>query len=208
MEAWWNALGTPLQIYYGIAIVTTFLLFLQLVLSLIGLDHDVDGFDGGGFDGGGLDGGALDGHDSGVSVLSVRSVIAFFTGFGWGGVVSLRQGLSVFAATVVATVAGVALTGMIVGLMRILYGMRYSGTLDYKNAIGVVGNVYLPIPGDMEGPGQVEVLVQGRLAVVQAFTRSAQKIPNRTRVRVVDTLDQQTLLVEPLQPVATARKES
>lgn len=204
MEAWWNALGTPLQIYYGIAIVTTFLLFLQLVLSLIGLDHDVDGFDGGGFDGAD----ALDGHDSGVSVLSVRSVIAFFTGFGWGGVVSLRQGLSVFAATVVATVAGVALTAMILGLMRILYGMRYSGTLDYNNAIGVVGNVYLPIPGDMAGPGQVEVLVQGRLAVVQAFTRSAQKIPNRTRVRVVDTLDQQTLLVEPLQQAAASSKES
>jgi len=205
MEAWWNTLGTPLQIYYGIAIVTTFLLFLQLVLSLIGLDHDVDGFDGGGFDG---DGAVLDGHDSGVSVLSVRSVIAFFTGFGWGGVVSLRQGLTVFAATVVATVAGGALTAMILGLMRILYGMRYSGTLDYKNAIGVVGNVYLPIPGDMGGPGQVEVLVQGRLAVVQAFTRSAAKIPNRTRVRVVDTLDQQTLLVEPLQPAAAASKES
>jgi hypothetical protein len=199
MEAWWNTLGTPLQVYYGIAIVTTFLLFLQLLLSLIGLDHDVDGFDLGD---------VADAHDSGVSVVSIRSVLAFFTGFGWGGVVSLRQGLTVFAATVVATVAGVALTAMVVGLMRALYGMRYSGTLDYTNAIGVVGNVYLPIPGAMQGPGQVEVLVQGRLAVVQAFTRSPERIPNRTRVKVVDTLDQQTLLVEPLQPVAPSGKES
>jgi hypothetical protein len=198
MEAWWNSLGAALQVYYGIAIVTTFLLFLQLLLSVFGFDSDTD-FDAGD---------ALDVHDSGVSVFSVRSVTAFLTGFGWGGVVSLRQGLSVLAATVVASLAGATLTAMVVGLMRLLYGMRYSGTLDYHNAIGVVGNVYLPVPGAMAGPGQVEVLVQGRLAVVQAFTRWPEKLPNRTRVRVVDTLDQQTLLVEPLQAESPSAKES
>jgi hypothetical protein len=140
----------------------------------------------------------MDVHDSGLGILSVRSVTAFFAGFGWGGVVAIREGASVPMATTVAVLSGGVLMAMVVGLMRGLYAMRASGNIDYKNAIGAVGNVYLPIPAAMEGPGQVEVLVQGRLAVVQAFTRAERRLPNRERVRVVDTLDSQTLLVEPL----------
>lgn len=192
LDSWWNSLSTALQVYYGIAIVTTFLLLLQLLMALIGFDHDAD------LDAGGLDGGGLDIHDSGVSILSVRSITAFFAGFGWGGVVAIRHGLSVGAATLAALATGGALMAAVVGLMRGLYAMRSSGNLDYRNAVGVVGNVYLPIPPAMEGPGQVEVLVQGRLAVVQAFTRAPRRLPNRERVRVVDTLDAQTLVVEPL----------
>ena len=192
LDAWWNSLGTALQIFYGIALVTSFLLLIQLLLSLIGFDHDADF--GGDFDAGGIG----DVHDSGLSVLSLRSVTAFFAGFGWGGVVAMRQGASVPLATAAALATGGLLMAAVVGLMRALYGMRASGNLDYKNAIGAVGNVYLPIPPAMEGPGQVEVLVQGRLAVVQAFTRATRRLPNRERVRVVDTLDAQTLVVEPL----------
>lgn len=188
LDAWWNSLETALQVYYGIAIVTTFLLLLQLALAMFGVDHDAD------FD---ADVG-MDVHDSGLGILSVRSVTAFFAGFGWGGVVAIREGASVPLATTVAVLSGGLLMAMVVALMRGLYAMRASGNLDYKNAIGAVGNVYLPIPAAMEGPGQVEVLVQGRLAVVQAFTRAERRLPNRERVRVVDTLDSQTLLVEPL----------
>lgn len=199
-EAWWNSLGTALQVYYGIAIVTSFLLLLQLLLTLFGLDADADAdFD---------IADAADAHDSGISVFSVRSVTAFFTGFGWGGVVALREGLGVISATAVAVVAGGVLMTAVVALMRFLYGMRYSGTLNYRNAVGAVGNVYLPIPPAMDGPGQVEVMVQGRLMVVQAFTRAGERIPNHARVRVVDTLDQQTLLVEPLAAPATRGEES
>lgn len=190
IEAWWDSLTLALQVYYGIAIVATFVLFLQLLLAVFGFDLDADvdvDFDAG-----------VEGHDGGTGILSVRSVTAFMVGFGWGGVIAIRQGLSVLSATAVALAAGGALMAAVVVLMRAVYGLRYSGSVDYKNAIGVVGNVYVPIPGAMAGPGQVEVLVQGRLAVVQAFTRAPEKLPNHTRVRVVDTLDQQTLIVEPV----------
>lgn len=190
MELWWNSLGAALQLYYAVAFAASLLLILQLLFAMLGFDgdHDME-----------MD---ADGHDFG-GVLSLRSVTAFFAGFGWGGVVAIRGGLSIFGATLVALATGGVLMAAVVALMRGLYSLRASGTLDYRNAVGVVGNVYLPIPPNMEGPGQVEVLVQGRLAVVQAFTRADQRIPNRARVRVVDTLDQQTLVVEPLASSAT-----
>jgi hypothetical protein len=177
-------------VYYGVAIVTTFLLLLQLVMAMLGFDGDADVDTDMG----------VEVHDAGLSILSVRSITAFFAGFGWGGVVAIRQGASVPMATFVAVAGGGLLMAAVVALMRGLYAMRASGNVDYKNAIGAVGNVYLPIPPAMEGPGQVEVLVQGRLAVVQAFTRADRRLPNRERVRVVDTLDPTTLIVEPLTP--------
>jgi len=184
METWWSSLGTALQVYYGIALASSLLLGLQVVLTLIGLDGDAD-----------ID---ADVHDTGLSILSIRTVTAFFTGFGWGGVIAVEKGFSLWASIAVALVTGGVLMAGVVALMRAVYSLRYSGTLDYRNAVGVVGNVYLPIPGAMAGPGQVEVLVQGRLCVVQAFTRSPERIPNRVRVRVVDVVDAQTLLVEPV----------
>jgi hypothetical protein len=189
MELWWSSLTTALQVFYGIAIATSVLLGLQLLLLLFGFDgdHDIGDHDLGDA-----------AHEAGVGVLSMRTVTAFFTGFGWGGVGALQNGFTLFVAVVIAVGAGAVLMMAVFFLMRALYSMRYSGTLDYRNAVGQTGSVYLPVPGAMAGPGQIEVLVQGRLCVVKAFTRAVDKIPNRARVRVVDVLDQQTLLVEPL----------
>jgi len=192
IEAWWGSLDTALQVYYGIAVVTSVLLAMQLALLVLG------------FDGGGAEDFDADVHDTGMGILSVRTVTAFFTGFGWGGVIALRNGLGLGASTVAALAAGGALMGTVLLIMRGFYSMRDSGTLDYRNAVGAMGSVYLPIPPNMEGPGQIEVLVQGRLKVVRAFTRAAARIPNRARVKVVETLDQQTLLVEPLDPPGPA----
>ncbi len=196
MELWWSSMGTALQVFYGIAIVTSALLVLQLVLAVFGFDSDHDA----GF--------SVDVHDSGLPVVSVRSVTAFFTGFGWGGVVAVRQGMTLWASTLVAVAVGGVLMTAVVLLARAMMSLRSSGTLDYRNAAGAVGSVYLPVPAAMEGPGQVEVMVQGRLCVVQAFTRSPHRIPNRARVRVVEALDQQTLLVEPIDPPPAAAEES
>lgn len=195
MEAWWSSLGTPLRIYYGIALVTSALLGIQLLLLILGFDADTD-----------VDT-DVDAGDGGVHVLSVRSVTAFAAGFGWGGVAATEAGWPPVATILGALAAGSFLMAGVVLLMRGLYGMRYSGTLDYRSAVGAVGNVYLPIPPSMEGAGQVEVLVQGRLRVVRAFTRAADRLPNGSRVRVVEPLDQQTLLVEPLDAPVPAATE-
>ena len=194
MEFWWTELAIAHKVFYAIAIATSAVLVLQLILSFFGLDGDADAD----FDAGDA------GHGGGVGILSVRTVTAFFTGFGWGGVAALEAGIALVPSVLLAVAAGSALMGAVFALMRGLYAMRYSGTLDYRNAIGAAGSVYLPVPAAMAGPGQIEVRVQGRLCVVQAFTRAPAKIPNRARVRVVDVLDQQTLLVEPLEPATPA----
>jgi hypothetical protein len=108
-----------------------------------------------------------------------------------------KSGLSLLASVAISTTVGLTAMVAVALLMRVLYSLGSEGTLDYANAVGQVGNVYLPIPAAMAGNGQVEVRVQGRLCTVRAFTRSNQRLPNRLPVRVVGVIDQQTLLVEP-----------
>jgi hypothetical protein len=187
METWWGSLGSSLQIFWGIALVTSAVLVLQLVLAFFGLEADSD-----------VEFEADDVSADGSNILSVRTVTAFFAGFGWSGVACLDAGLSLLTTLLISVAVGGVFMFGVFGLMRLLYGLRYSGTLDYRNAIGQVGTVYLPIPGEMSEPGKVEVLVQGRLRVVDAFNNSPQSLPNQCRVKVTSVMDQNTLVVEPL----------
>ena len=195
MFEWWDNLGGQsahpgaLKIFYAIAIVSGGILAIQMVLTLIGADTD--------FDADGMEAGET--GDTGL--FSIRTVGAFFTGFGWTGVSMLtsEKDYGLGAATFVATVVGLIFLGTVFYLMRYMFSLREEGTLDYSNAIGEVGNVYLPIPPNRKGMGQVEVLVQGRMRTVRALTDHDEKLGNRTAVRVKSLVDRQTLLVESLE---------
>ncbi len=194
MLGWWSSLGTALQVFYTIAITTSAVMAMQLALMLFGMDGDSD------FDVDDVDHG-------GGGVLSLRTVTAFFVGFGWTGVVALESGWRLLPSVVVSTAVGGVFMGGVLVLMRTLYGMRYSGTLDYSNAVGVVGSVYVKVPAAMAGSGQVEVLVQGQIRMAQAFTRAGRALGPGERVRVIELMAANTLVVEPLEPAAS-RKES
>lgn len=192
MTEWWTGLGPEQQIYYGIALVATGLLVLQTLLLLIGGAGDLA--DAGDFD---MEG--PEEHPSGAHVLSVRTVVAFFVGFGWTGVIASANPISEVSTTVAVAVAvGLGFGAVIFYLMRFLHDLRHSGTLNYENALGEIGTVYLPIPAGMQGSGKIQVVVQGRLKEIQALTRHTQRLENRARVRVVELLDETTLVVEPL----------
>jgi hypothetical protein len=206
MLDWWNLLPLEYQIFYGIGIISTIILVFQLILSLVGAGDHAD-FAGGGD--AGFDGGVDIAHSTGLHIISVRTVIAFLAGFGWSGAVALRQGLGMPLAILVAVLVGVTLMLLIVFLMRMLYGMRHSGSLDYRNAIGLVGTVYIRIPPERRGEGQVKIMVQGRLGMVSASTDAKTAIPGGSQVRVVELVTPRTVLVQEIKnaPVTPVAKE-
>ncbi|OGH60672.1 MAG: hypothetical protein A3G34_11140 [Candidatus Lindowbacteria bacterium RIFCSPLOWO2_12_FULL_62_27] len=183
-------MSTELQIFYAIGILSTLILVAQLILMLFGLDHDATVGD--------VDMEGPTDHPGGLHILSVRTVVAFFVGFGWTGVIAIENKLPLYGTVILAALVGSVFLFFVFSVMRSLHRLRDSGTLNYRNAVGKVGSVYLPIPANRAGPGQIEILVQGRLTVVQAFTNAGQRIENQAKVRVVDLVDPQTLLVEPL----------
>ena len=190
MIEFWLNMDPAMKTFVAIGAVSSLVLTIQMVLALMGgamegVEADFDIGDGG-------EGGA-------TGVLSIRSIGAFFTGFGWTGAAAIQNGLGTGTATFAATIVGGIFLGLVVYLMSYLHSLREEGTLNYKNSIGEVGTVYLPIPPNRKGMGQIEVMVQGRLRIVKCVTDHDKKIQNQAAVRVTELLDQQTLLVSPLE---------
>lgn len=197
MAAWWEALAIERQIFYGIAILATFTLAIQLFLTVVG-GHDAD-------DGGEI--GDADAHGSaghhgdepaGLKFVSSRTIVAFFFGFGWAGAIALRRGVPLGGAVAIGLLVGGAMLLLLALLIRAMLGLRSSGTLNYANAVGQTATVYVTVPAARGGAGQVEVLVQGRLQTVRAMTAHATSLAPQAKVKVAGVIDAQTLDVEPL----------
>ncbi len=188
MIDYWLNLDPAERTFTGIGIFSSLILTIQMGMVMLGGAIDMPEAE------------IADTGEGGASgIFSIRTIGAFFAGFGWAGAAMLQAGNSTGAATFVATLTGSAFLGIVIYLMSYLHSLRQEGTLNYSNAIGNVGNVYLPIPPKRKGMGQVEVMVQGRLRIVQALSDSDKKIGNRVAVRVTDTIDEQTILVKPLE---------
>jgi hypothetical protein len=188
MIDYWLNLDPAERTFTGIGIFSSLILTIQMGMVMLGGAIDMPEAE------------ITDTGEGGASgIFSIRTIGAFFAGFGWAGAAMLQAGNSTGAATFVATLTGSAFLGIVIYLMSYLHSLRQEGTLNYSNAIGNVGNVYLPIPPKRKGMGQVEVMVQGRLRIVQALSDSDKKIGNRVAVRVTDTIDEQTILVKPLE---------
>ncbi len=191
VSSWWGSLEGAYRVFYALGIVSALALLIQVILTVFGIDDIFDAAEG-----------------EGTSLLSMRTVSGFLAGFGWTGVVMMRAGYSTLAASIGGTIVGLLFAGILFLIIRVMMGLRHSGTIDYRNAVGVAGKVYAPIGASLEKPGQVEVLVQGRLRTVAALTRHDQDLPTLTRIRVVDLLDQNTLLVAPLDAEADDPRET
>ena len=196
MIDYWLNLAPAERTFTGIGIFSSLILTVQMGMVMLGGAVDMPEAE------------IADTGEGGASgIFSIRTIGAFFAGFGWAGAAMLQAGHSTGAATFVATLSGSAFLGVVIYLMSYLHSLRQEGTLDYTNAIGNVGNVYLPIPPKRKGMGQVEVMVQGRLRIVQALSDSDKKIGNRVAVRVTETIDEQTILVKPLEDELSSDKQ-
>jgi|TARA_B100001250_G_scaffold412502_1_gene443886 hypothetical protein len=183
-----------MRTFVGIGAVSSIVLFIQMIVILIG-GSDLD------FDLGEV------GEGGATGIFSIRSIGSFFTGFGWTGAMFLQNHHSVGVATLAATLVGSLILVGFLSLMRWLHGFKTDGTVNYKNAVGNVGTVYIPIPPKRKGMGQIQVDVQGRLSTVDAVSDSEEKIENRTPVRVESLVDKRTLLVKTLEEEASKEKE-
>jgi membrane protein implicated in regulation of membrane protease activity len=186
MEIWWQALNLELQIFYGIGIIALLALVLQMALVLFGgMDDSGDLGDGGH-------------HEDGLGIFSIRGITAFFLGFGWTGIILLKAGHSLALAIVLGLFVGSVLMLGLFFVMRSMMRLQSSGTLNYANAIGEIATVYVTVPGVQKGGGQVEVMIQGRLAMAEALYRGEISLSPGTKVRVIETIGRSTLVVEPI----------
>jgi hypothetical protein len=223
MEQWWQALTSLEKFFYYIAIPSTVVLAIQFILTLMGIggnsDVDMDMESDMDFDfNADMDVSfdpsiEVDGYDPTVDFdadgaadelqvmgdfrfVTFRGIIAFFTIFGWSGQVVASKNIHIVLVMIVATVSGFAAMFVIALLFYSITKLQSSGNLSYKNAIGMIAEVYLTIPSKDKGTGKVQVLIQERLVEVTAISRSETSFKTGERVRVVDVFNGTTVVVE------------
>lgn len=205
MTQWWNSLNDLQQLFYYCAIPATTVLFIQTLLTILGLGNDVD-FDSDldvDFDSDFESDTSITELDldqvestSSLKFFSIRGIVAFLTLFGWVGIVLSNTNLHISIIFLIATLSGLA--GMII-IALMFYGitrLQSSGNIRLNNAIGSTAQVYIPIPPNRLGKGKIQVTIQERLSEVYAMTESKKTLSTGCIVRVVDVIDINTLLVE------------
>ena len=190
MNDWWGALDLAARFYWGVAIFATALQVCLLLAAFLGADH-----------GGGMDD-ALDVHagDSGhtVNFFSLRAIVAFLVGFGWAGVLALGKGLPASGAFVAALATGGVFMLVMAGLMAFLMSLRADGTIQYGKAVGVRGKVYVTVPPQRSGTGQVELLLQSRLITANAVTDHAESLAPLSPVEIIAVEADNLFVVQPI----------
>ncbi len=189
ISTWWAAHSLPLKIYWVVAIPFTLLFLFQLIMTFTGSDFSESDATG--------DSDAAIDSDTGIAFqfLTLKNLIAFFTIFGWTGIACLNAGMSVPVSTLIAVIAGLIMMTIMAGLIWFMGRLTDDGTLKMKNAIGKTGTVYLPIPGNRSGTGQIQIKVQG-LQTLDAMTDNEIGFKTGQVVEVVEVLKGDILLVK------------
>ena len=186
---WYSALPSILQLFWGCAIVSSFVFLVQAILTLLGMDGDSD------FD---LDASASsDTMDlgGGLSLFSVRSFVNFFVGFGWAGISFYSLIPQPWLLYVIAAVIGCFFVWLYFFIRRQTMRLQSDGSINVKKCIGSHCDVYLRIPAENSGTGKVQISINGSIHEYSAVTKGA-LLPSGSRARVVDVMDNDVFVVE------------
>lgn len=165
---------TPRGIFCAIAWVATLLALGLFVISLFA-DADTDGDVGSDADVGNGD----------TGFFSVRALIGFLLGFGWGGFVSIQTNPSVLVAVLVGFGVGAVMFVIVAGMMKLIYSLKSDGTLKHDSLVGLTGTVYVTVPPHGEPGGQVQIAHPSQLLTIAAVQEGDTPLPAQTRVEVV-----------------------
>lgn len=192
ISSWWEALEFAEKVYWIIAVPSTVLLIIQIVMTLSGGEaDDIDGdFDGDLDHGDGdMDGGA------GWQFFTYKNVLGFFTLFGWTGLGFLQMGLGLLIAVFFSAIAGLIMMVIMAALFYYISKLHQSGTMVIQNAVGHTGEVYLRVPPNRRGHGKVQVEIQGTLREMDAITDDEKELPTGSVAQVLEIVNNQMLLV-------------
>lgn len=132
----------------------------------------------------------------GFQFFTFKGIVAFFTIFGWTGITCLNNGFSSTATIIIATIAGLIMMVITSSLFYWMHKLAESGTLNINNAVGVIGEVYLPIGAERSKMGKVQLKVQGSLRELEAITDELEDLKTGAMVKVSKIVSAEILLVE------------
>jgi len=196
MIEWFSNLEFIPKLYWLIALAGSLIFIVVMIMAFAGGDAD---------DLGNADA-EIDGDTGiGFQFISFKNLVGFFTIFGWSGIACIDAGLSIPLTIVISVVCGLIMMIIMASLFYFISKLADSGTLDYKNAIDSIGEVYLTIGANRSKMGKVHIRVQGALRELEALSDSIYELKSGTIVKVVDITSNGILIVnqnqKPIEPL-------
>ena len=199
MLEWFSDLELFSKFYWLITIIGSLVFIIIIIMTFAGLDgaDDFESVDT-----------SVD-ADTGIEFqfITLKNLIGFFTIFGWSGIACIEAGLSKPITVLISVVCGLIMMTIMAAMFHFMKKLADSGTLDYKNAIDAIGEVYIPIGANRSKIGKVSVRVQGTLRELEALTDSFTDLKSGTIIKIVDVtsngiliVDQTVKPIEPLNP--------
>lgn len=181
---WFNSLEPTLKVFWAVAIISSVIFLINTVITFIGLDSDVSAdIDTGDF--------AADGF---MPFFSFRNLINFFLGVGWGGVCFYNYLESKGLVILFSTITGLVFVFLFFMLVKVILKLNKDNTFKITDTIGQNGVVYLPVPESKKGSGKIQISIKGSFHEIDALT-SGEKLPVGTNIKVIEILDNQTVLI-------------
>jgi hypothetical protein len=186
MLEWYSSLELFPKIYWSIALVGSVIFLITLMLSLVGGDADLGDVD------------AEIEADTGIGFqfITFKNLVGFFTIFGWSGIACMDAELSETATIIISFVSGLAMMMVMAAMFYYMQKLAASGTLNYTNAIGAIGEVYLTIQPKRASIGKVHVRIQGSLRELEAITNQDETLISGTVIVVKEVTANGILIVE------------
>ncbi|SHG72740.1 hypothetical protein [Winogradskyella jejuensis] len=186
MIDWFSNLEFFSKVYWSIALIGSIVFVVVMLMAFAGGDAD---------DIGDLDSDMDADIGAGFQFISFKNLVGFFTIFGWSGIACIDAGLGTIPTVIISVVCGLLMMLIMATLFYFIYKLSDSGTLDYKNAIDAVGEVYLTIGSDRSKMGKVSVTIQGTMRELDALTDSLTDLKSGTIIKVVDVTSNGILIV-------------
>lgn len=188
MADWFSNLELLSKIYWLTAIIGSLVFSIVMIMAFTGGDAD-----------------DIDGDiEAGFQFISFKNLVGFFTIFGWSGIACIDAKFSTPATLIISTICGLLMMVIMATLFYFISKLTDSGTLNYKNAIDAVGEVYLTIGEDRSKMGKVSVNVQGTMRELDALTDALTPLKTGTIIKVVDVTSNGILIVDrtrkPIEP--------
>lgn len=188
MIEWFSDLDLFSKFYWVIALIGSLVFVFIIIMTFMGMDgaDDFDNVDT-----------SID-ADTGIEFqfISLKNLIGFFTIFGWSGVACIGEEVSKPITVLISVISGLIMMAIMAAMFHFMKKLADSGTLNYKNALDAVGEVYLTIGANRSKMGKVSVRVQGTLRELDALTDSFTELKSGTIIKVVDVTSNGILIVD------------
>lgn len=184
-----NELEPLLRTFWLIAIPTSLFFTLQTIATFFGADADSEtDFD---MDADGDIGGDLDFH-----IFSLRNLINFLLGFSWTGISFWETIANRNILILVSVIVGLFFVALFFIIIKQIMKLAEDNSFRIVETLNKSGEVYLTIPANKEGKGQVLISVRGSMHQLQAMTEKEEKLSSGTLVKVVRIENENILIVE------------